>query len=305
VRELFKEWHWEITRRCNLHCQHCLTRCGRPVHGELQTPDAIKAIGSMAELGCAALMITGGEPLTHSDLFILLESSFSRGISIGLLTNGFLVDEQIANQLSAYIKTVGVSLDGVSAKTHDALRGQQSFQFACRAIKLLAVCQPVAVYITVSALNIKEVCGIVDIALELGASRIHISEINISGRAEDNSSRLTLKPKQKELLRRMAQEMTGTGRLVNCFCNADFTSIYLSAEGLVYPCSEVGVQCPNQNLGRITEKGFESKLLQTAQDWQAPIEAPCCYEIWVGEKVVFYLNASDHCTLVSRERMRL
>jgi len=302
VSGLFKEWHWEITRRCNLHCQHCLTRCGHPAHSELQTPAAVKAIGSMAELGCTSLMITGGEPLMRSDLFVLLESGFSRGISLGLLTNGFLVDEQAAKRFSAYTKTVGVSLDGASAKTHDALRGQQSFQFACRAIKLLTASQSMAVYITVSALNIDEIHCIVDIALELGASRIHVSEITIGGRAKDNSSHLGLKPKQKELLRQIAQTMTGAGRSINGCCNADLASVYLSAEGLVYPCSEVGVQRPSQNLGQITQEGSGSRLLQTAQTWRTPAEAPCCYEIWVGERIAFYLNAGDGCTFVNRER---
>ena len=254
----------------------------------------------MAELGCTSLMITGGEPLMRSDLFVLLESGFSRGISLGLLTNGFLVDEQAAKRLSAYTKTVGVSLDGASAKTHDALRGQQSFQFACRAIKLLAASQSVAVYVTVSALNIEEIRCIVDIALELGASRIHVSEITIGGRAKDNSSRLMLKPRQKESLRRMVQEMTGTGQSIDSCCDADFTSIYLSAEGLVYPCSEVGVQCPSPSLGRITQEG--SGLLQTTQAWLTPVEASCCYEIWVGERIAFYLNTSDDCTFINRER---
>lgn len=301
MSELFKEWHWEITRRCNLRCQHCLTRCGRSAHGELQTSDAIKAIESMTELGCNALMITGGEPLMRSDLFVLLNLGFNRGISIGLLTNGFLVDEEVAKQLSAYTKTVGVSLDGTSSKIHDALRGQQSFQSACRAIKLLSAFQPVAVYITVSALNIKEICGVVDIALELGASRIHVSEITIGGRAKNSGNYLMLKPEQKELLRQMARKMTMAGQLVNC-CDVNFTSIYLSAKGLVYPCSEIGVKCPSQNLGRITEKCFGSRLLQIAQDWQTPIKASCCYEIWVGERVVFYLNTDDDCIFVNKER---
>ena len=252
MAELFKEWHWEITRRCNLYCQHCLTRCGHSVHSELTTFDAIKAIGVMAEVGCTTLMITGGEPLMRSDLFILLEFGFSRGISLGLLTNGFLIDKQVAERLCTYTKTVGVSLDGASAQTHDALRGQQSFQLACSAIALLAVHQPVVAYITVSALNVEEIRSIVELALRLGASRIHISEITIGGRAKDNAEHLTLRSKQKKLLRRLAWEMTGAGRSIDCCCNVDLVSIYLSAEGLVYPCSEVGVQCPSQNLGRIT-----------------------------------------------------
>jgi MoaA/NifB/PqqE/SkfB family radical SAM enzyme len=304
VSELLKEWHWEITRLCNLHCRHCLTRCGHSVHGELQTSDALKAIESMASLGCTTLMMTGGEPLVRGDLFVLLESGFSHGISLGLLTNGFLVDEQVANLLSTYTKTVGISLDGASAKTHDVLRGQQSFRFACRAIKLLAASQSVVVYITVSALNIKEVYDIVDIALELGASRIHVSEITISGRAKDNSSHLKLKPNQRDSLRQMAQAMTGAGRLIDSCCNADLVSVYLSAEGLVYPCSEVGIQCPSQSLGRITQEDSGSMLLQTVQNWRTPTDAPCCYEIWAGKRITFYLNTGDDCMLVNRERRR-
>jgi len=303
VSELFKEWHWEVTRRCNLNCQHCLTSCGHSVSGGLTTPEALVAIEVMASLGCTNLMITGGEPLVRSDLFALLNSAFNQGMSLGLLTNGFGVDNKLAEQISGYAKIVGISLDGASEHTHDALRGKLSFQAACCAIKLLADRLPVTAYITVSALNIKELRDIIDFVFELGASRIHVSEVTISGRARENADRLRLRPSQRKLLEQLAEEVSGPGQTVDCHCDADLTSVYLSAEGLVYSCSEVGIQNLGQNLGNITEADFRTRFLAAAQSWQVPIGLPCCYQVWAGERIVFCLNStSDGCALIDRER---
>lgn len=291
---MLKEWHWEITRRCNLFCWHCLTGGGRVLAGELTAAEAQKAINVMADCGCLYLMITGGEPLARKDLVPILRSGFERGLRLGLLTNGFKLNKKTAGRLGLYLKTAGVSLDGASAKTHDALRGRGSFQAAGRAIRLLSSFLPVTAYLTASALNIDELGDMIDFAFSLGAGRIHISEINLGGRAKTNKNLLALSPSQKETLKRLAREITGAGHPTDSGCGANLASVYLSAAGLAYPCSEIGIRRPDYPLGRITAKGFRARLLKKALTWRMP-ESACCYQILAGQKAVFCLNTGLNC----------
>lgn len=57
-----QDWSWEITKRCNLNCLHCISgkeHCDR----ELTTEESLKAISCIARLGGKNLRLTGGEPL--------------------------------------------------------------------------------------------------------------------------------------------------------------------------------------------------------------------------------------------------
>ncbi|MCG2697787.1 radical SAM protein [Candidatus Parcubacteria bacterium] len=299
----FKEWHWEITKRCNLFCRYCLTNCGPSAHESLATSDALMAIKTMAELGCEKLMITGGEPFVRKDLFKLLEYSRKKNFSLGLLTNGFLVKEKIARRLADYIDDIGVSIDGLSSQTHNFARGEKSFQRASRFIAILSAYLPVSAYVTISAVNIHELPKIAKFIFELGASRIHFSEISMSGRAKDNLKHFKLTVKQKKLLKQFAVEMTmGIDGVIDNQCNADLSVVYLSAEGIVYPCSEVAIHAPSQSLADIKHSGCKKELEAKKQSNKIPLNFSCCYEVHISKRMVFYLNTRSQCALIKKER---
>lgn len=59
---------WAITRRCNLNCLHCRGMTER----ELSTEEARRVIEGIAALEPGWVIIEGGEPLLHPDIFPLL-----------------------------------------------------------------------------------------------------------------------------------------------------------------------------------------------------------------------------------------
>jgi radical SAM protein with 4Fe4S-binding SPASM domain len=81
------------------------------------------------------LMISGGEPLVHSDFFTLMETLPSYELRVVLLSNGTLIDEKTAKKLSSYVDEVQVSIDGTGS--HDIIRGKGSYEKAIRGISTL------------------------------------------------------------------------------------------------------------------------------------------------------------------------
>lgn len=70
-------------------------------------------------------MLTGGEPLMRADLVLeLLERISARGAGLTLNTNGWFLDDEIADRLAEIPGlTVDVSIDGPTPELHDAGRG--------------------------------------------------------------------------------------------------------------------------------------------------------------------------------------
>jgi len=78
--------------------------------------------------------LTGGEPMIHPRFFEIAQEIRRRGIRLGILTNGTLIDEARAQKI-AELKPVFVqiSLDG-DEKVHDAIRGAGNFSKALTGI---------------------------------------------------------------------------------------------------------------------------------------------------------------------------
>ncbi len=118
----------ELTHACNLRCGFCYT--DSPRHTLLRTPDlpdeAWHRIASeAADLGVIELVLTGGEPFLRRELVLeLLESMAHRDVGLTLNTNGWFVDDEVADRL-ARVPGVGVhiSIDGATPALHDASRG--------------------------------------------------------------------------------------------------------------------------------------------------------------------------------------
>ncbi len=118
----------ELTHACNLRCGFCYTDSPRQTLA--RTPDlpddAWLAIADQAaDLGVIEAVVTGGEPLLRRELvFELLERLQQRGIGLMLNTNGWFVDDEVADRLADVGGlTVHISIDGATAALHDASRG--------------------------------------------------------------------------------------------------------------------------------------------------------------------------------------
>lgn len=115
----------EITPNCNLKCVHCYLGFGYTNEHSIKpipTNKICQVINEFAKLGGLHISFTGGEALLNKDLISILECAYKNDLSITLLTNGTLFDEQFVKLLSKYnLAKVQLSLYSMTNKDHDAI----------------------------------------------------------------------------------------------------------------------------------------------------------------------------------------
>ena len=130
---------WHITHLCNLRCVHCYQNdYNAHMDQQLMFSALDKYCDFLEERNLQGqINLTGGEPLLHPCFFSLAEEITKRGIRLGILTNGTLIDQQMADKL-AKLKPifVQISLDGTQ-KYHDSIRGEGNYAKAIKAIDCL------------------------------------------------------------------------------------------------------------------------------------------------------------------------
>lgn len=82
-----------ITNKCNLNCEFCSFK-GRNRCEELSLYQIKKIIDSFISYGIEAITLTGGgEPLAHRCINDVLKYCKKRGVKVGIITNGLLLNK--------------------------------------------------------------------------------------------------------------------------------------------------------------------------------------------------------------------
>ncbi|MFV0442997.1 MAG: TIGR04053 family radical SAM/SPASM domain-containing protein [Planctomycetaceae bacterium] len=118
---------YEVTRACDLVCQHCRAcaqACADPE--ELSAGESRALINRLARFPeRTMLVLTGGDPLKRSDIYELIEHGVAQGLDVSITPSAtpLVTRSAIARLRDAGISRLAVSLDGADAGTHDAVRG--------------------------------------------------------------------------------------------------------------------------------------------------------------------------------------
>lgn len=206
---------WEFTNACNLACIHCRASAIKvPPPGELSTAEAKHFVDELLEYK-PIIIITGGEPLLRSDVYDIARYASGHGLRVVLATNGTLLTPDIAAKLKAVgIQRVSISIDGATKGTHDVFRGEPgAFEGAMRGIDILKK-EGISFQIntTITKRNLTEIPKIYDLALELGASALHIFLLVPTGRGEEIESE-EIPPEEYERVLNWFYDMSKDSRI--------------------------------------------------------------------------------------------
>jgi radical SAM protein with 4Fe4S-binding SPASM domain len=208
--DYYRNWNapstvfWDITGECNLRCVHCYNFEGKQHENELSTEEIKRALEEMSVFSVKSISFSGGEPFLRKDMLeIVHHATGLRFNSVGVSTNGILLDGDIARQLTAANLNVQVSIDGDEAQVHDMARGVKgAFDGAVRGIKLLleegvnlSVCT------TASKWNVESIPNIIQLMDDLGVKNYRVQGVVPMGRGKMNAGDLRLSPtRMKELV---------------------------------------------------------------------------------------------------------
>lgn len=176
----------DITNVCNFACIHC-HKDSKPLHltKELSTKEILAIIEKCAQIGVPELILMGGEPLIHPDFLDFVKYAKEKGIrDIRTSTNGWIIDETLAEELAKYFDNIQISIHGASASTHDFITKKKgAWQKAKRAIRLLKKRNiKVNVAFTVMRDNINDIKRIPYTAMEWGADSLRFLRLTCTGR---------------------------------------------------------------------------------------------------------------------------
>jgi MoaA/NifB/PqqE/SkfB family radical SAM enzyme len=105
---------------CNCRCVMCDIWKANSEKREISATDLERHVDAIRALRVQRVMLTGGEPLLHRNLWALCSQLRALRIRITLVTTGLLIEAH-ACEIAASIDTVVISLDG-DHDTHDAIR---------------------------------------------------------------------------------------------------------------------------------------------------------------------------------------
>lgn len=99
-----------------------------PFSGAVMEPQRMLSLcHELADMNVFDITLAGGEPFMNPGLYDAVDLLVSRGVNLGVLSNGTLIDKPAARRLVDTIKgrdnfLLQISLDGVSAQTHNKSR---------------------------------------------------------------------------------------------------------------------------------------------------------------------------------------
>jgi len=271
-----------LTRKCNLECEHCYNRSKGSVESRYeemslqQIGKAVAILGKTIEHEPKLLIISGGEPtLEIKKVETAISTAREYGLKPRLNTNGYFITDKLSKILSSNNVLVQVSLDGKDAETNALLRKKiDAFDVAISAIKRLVNngCR-VRISCTTHSLNVNQIPEMIDLAQSLGAEQFITSNLVVIGNALRNNLQPVEFNQEFTILYNAVkssvekQRMTRStlfGETINAiragikftYCGTGCCTCCVDADGSIYPC--INMIRNDYCVGNIIDSNFES-----------------------------------------------
>jgi radical SAM protein with 4Fe4S-binding SPASM domain len=229
--------------------------------------------------------VTGGEPFVRSDFLDLLDvfHGYRREFSFAVLTNGSLVNLELARRLRALKPAfVQVSIEG-SPATHDKIRGPGNFDRTVNSLKLLTkhrICSLVS--FTAHRGNFREFPFVAKLGRRLGVSRVWADRLIPCGGGASLRDQLLTPRETREFFQIMSAERKKMARRWFCrtevamhralqflvagttpyYCTAGDSLITVQPNGDLLPCRRMPIRVGNLLQTPLDKLYYESDVFQ-------------------------------------------
>ena len=231
-------------RRCNLSCTYCNE------FDDFSKPVAIavmyQRLDRLADLGTTIITISGGEPLLHPDLDLIVARIRQRGMIAGMITNGYLLTADRIKRLNrAGLDHLQISIDNLLPDEVS----KKSLKVLDKKLQLLAEHAEFHV-------NINSVVGggihTPQDALTIGKRALELGFTSTVGIIHDGDGQLNpLRDAEREVYTAMRSMEKRSYAQINYFqdniahgkendwrCRAGGRYLYICENGLVHYCSQ-------------------------------------------------------------------
>ena len=210
----------ELTHRCPLGCPYCSNPLALDARNtELDTATWARVFQEAAALGILQVHLSGGEPAARRDLAEITAAAHEAGLYCNLITSAIgITPARIAALAEAGLEHVQISIQDSIAASADHIAGYDGAFARKRALarEIVRLGLPLTINAVVHRANIDRIGEMVDLALELGASRVEIAHVQYYGWALANRAALMPTRAQVERAAALVEELRSRhhGRIV-------------------------------------------------------------------------------------------
>lgn len=240
---------WAFTDQCNLRCRHCANSSGELKRGkELEKEELLEIADKICVLHPRSICLTGGEPLYNPYFWEIVDHIKDQFHgNLRLMTNGTLINEEIASKLAEQFYSIDISLDGVDEESCAKIRGENVFGKVIRGIKLLQ--KHGAERVIVSMVDCSATHEYIQIFKDLCRNELGVQYIirafDSVGRGEINKKDLENPPfesfeskltenKENKQVSIIKEEKNYMPDIFGC--KAALMEFYIDYRGQIYPC---------------------------------------------------------------------
>ena len=178
--------YYYLTFACNLRCLHCYVGENLSPQSHAKPATVANTLRECYAHGARKAIFLGGEATLHPNYAEILATAAEIGYRrIIVDTNGLARDPipQGADYLDRL--TVRLSFEGATPETHDVIRGQGTFERALQTLRrLVRQSVRVEVTLTLNAVNLPELPGMIDRFLDRGVREFNFHFISLMGHAK-------------------------------------------------------------------------------------------------------------------------
>jgi MoaA/NifB/PqqE/SkfB family radical SAM enzyme len=231
-------------RRCNLSCAYCneYDDFSKPVPIETM----YERINRLGELGTTIVTISGGEPLLHPELDLVIARIRQSGIIAGMITNGYLLTAERIHRLNrAGLDHLQISIDNVMP---DEI-SKKSLKVLDKKLQLLS--EHALFHVNINSVVGGGIHNPHD-AVMVGTRALQLGFTSTIGIIHDGSGQLKpLQTEEREVYRLMKsfekknysrfnhfQDAIADGKPNTWRCRAGSRYLYICEDGLVHYCSQ-------------------------------------------------------------------
>ncbi len=200
----------ELTHRCPLQCPYCSNPLAmEPSSAELTTAEWLRVIEELAEIGVLQIHFSGGEPAARKDLVQLVRRAAEVGLYSNLITSAVMLKrDKLQDLADAGLNHVQISFQGSEPSLADRVGGYRNGH--ARKLEVARWTRELDLPLTVNAVmhrqNLHQLPQMIEMAVELGAERIEVANVQYYGWALKNRHALMPSPEQVETCTRIVEE---------------------------------------------------------------------------------------------------